>query len=84
MVFNVATSPDFWTSFCRRQVYQVENRTAVQRASLRYKIEGDFADLLFVELAKEHAADVFFSFDRKLIRLFRDYAQQPGADRSLE
>lgn len=64
-------------------VYAVENRKAVQRASLRYRVEGDFADLLFVELAKEQTAEVFFSFDRRLIRLFPDYARQPGVGRSL-
>lgn len=65
-------------------IYAVENRKAVQRASLRYRVEGDFANLLFVELAKDQAASIFFSFDRGLIRLFPDYAQQPGADRARE
>lgn len=64
--------------------YEVENRDAVQRASLRYRVEGDFADLLFIELARDHAANVFFSFDRKLTRLFPDYARQPGTARTPE
>ncbi len=69
--------------FLSSPAYAVENRKAVQRASLRYRVEGDFADLLFVELAKDQTAGVFFSFDRELIRLFPDYARQPGVGRSL-
>lgn len=72
------------SSLLSSSAYVIENRTAVQRASLRYRGEGDFADLLFVELAKEQRADVFFSFDRKLIQLFPDYARKPGAGHMLE
>ncbi len=55
--------------------YEIENRTAVQRASLRYRLEGDFADFLFLELARDSTARAFFSFDRRMINLFPDYVQ---------
>ena len=42
-------------------VYVVEKRTAMQRAAWRSRAEGEFADLLFIESAKEHGADVLFS-----------------------
>jgi len=56
--------------------YAVENQTAVQVASLRYRMEGDFADLLFVEMARDRKARAFFSLDSKLVKLFPDYAQK--------
>jgi predicted nucleic-acid-binding protein len=56
--------------------YEMENRTAVQRAAFRYRMEGDFADILFVELARDRMARAFFSFDGKLINLFPDYVQK--------
>ena len=56
--------------------FEVENRTAVQVASLRYRTEGDFADLLFVEMARDRKARAFFSLDSKLVKLFPDYAQK--------
>jgi len=45
-------------------------------ASLRYRTEGDFADLLFVEMARDRKARAFFSLDSKLVKLFPDYAQK--------
>jgi len=56
--------------------YEIENRTAVQRATLHYRVQGDFADILFVEMARDRMARAFFSFDGKLISLFPGYAQK--------
>ncbi|WP_291322503.1 hypothetical protein [Desulfonatronospira sp.] len=43
---------------------------------MRYRMEDDFADLLFVQLARDRKASAFFSLDNRLINLFPDYARK--------
>ena len=45
----------------------------IRKAIHRYKKGGDFADLLIVGQAKKQGAKKFFSFDKKLQKIFPDF-----------
>lgn len=47
--------------------------TAIRIAAKHYKKEGDFADLLIVGQARKWQAKKFFSFDKKLQKIFPHY-----------
>ena len=47
--------------------------TVIRNAAKHYKKEGDFADLLIVGQARKWQAKKFFSFDKKLQKIFPQY-----------
>lgn len=55
------------------QTFYLPDATSIQKALKQFKNRGDFADLLIVNQAKNHKAEKFFSFDKKLIKVFPGY-----------
>jgi len=53
--------------------YAVPDKLVVQKAAVRYREGGDFADLIIVEQAKKHQAQKLLSFDKKLQKIFPDF-----------
>jgi len=50
------------------------DRVVINNAAKHYKKKGDFADLLIVGQAMKCGAKKFFSFDKKLQKIFPHYA----------
>lgn len=59
---------DFISSFASIENTSIGHEDSVLRAVNRYRQDGDFADLLFLELSQECGARMMLSFDRKLRR----------------
>jgi predicted nucleic-acid-binding protein len=57
--------------------FRIEHREPVRRAVERYAQEGDFEDVLFVEISSSLGAERFASFDKKIKLLSQDYVIQP-------
>jgi len=53
--------------------YAVPDKLVVQKAAVRYREGGDFADIIIVEQAKKHQAQKLLSFDKKLQKIFPDF-----------
>lgn len=53
--------------------FKVPDSSIVRKAIQHYKKKGDFADLIIVGQARKQQAQKFFSFDKKLQKLFPDY-----------
>jgi predicted nucleic-acid-binding protein len=63
----------FLESLISTSTFKVPDSPIVHKAIQRYKREGDFADLIIVGQARKQQAKKFFSFDKKLQKLFPDY-----------
>lgn len=53
--------------------YAMPDKLVVQKAAVRYREGGDFADLIIVEQARKHQAQKLLSFDKKLQKIFPDF-----------
>lgn len=53
--------------------FSLPDSHVIRKAIRQYKTGGDFADLLIVAQARKHQANRFFSFDKKLQKMFPGY-----------
>jgi predicted nucleic-acid-binding protein len=53
--------------------YAMPDKLVIQKAAVRYREGGNFADLIIVEQAQKHQAQKLLSFDKKLQKIFPDF-----------
>jgi len=64
---------NFLATLISNSVFIFKDSLIIRSAIKQYKQGEDFADLIIVGQAKKQNAKIFFSFDKKLQKLFPDY-----------
>lgn len=75
--FSRTDVADFVNGFAEIENVDIDNEESVLRAVKGYRRSGDFADLLFLELARENGARLMLSFDKRLRRTAPDFVISP-------
>lgn len=63
----------FLESLISISTFSLPDSPIIRKAIQQYKRRGDFADLVIVGQARKQQAKQFFSFDKKLQKVFPDY-----------
>ena len=74
----------FLESLISTSTFRFPDSPIIRKAIQQYKREGDFADLIIVGQARKQQAKKFFSFDKKLQKLFPDYVIENPAKATFQ